>query len=384
MKIAFVARRYDRLGGTEADLYHLTGRLATFGHEVSLFCQEVRALPAAGVAVKKVPPLGVGRLARLWGLAWLAPELAYRTRPDLVVSFTRSLKQDIVRCGGGTHRVFLGRMRSVDGPAKRLLRTLSPYHNSLLTIEKWQLQRGCRKVLAISGVVKEEIVSVYGVPANDIEVIYDGIDTERFHPMRRQAFREQVRSEFGIPERALLILFLGSGFKRKNLDTLLRAVALLRDPNVHCLLVGGDGQMGRYKRTAAELGLGPQVVFAGVRKEPERFYAAADLFVLPSLQEPFGNVFLEAMASGLPVIATAVAGASELLTDELKRFVLADPLDAPRLAHLVSELFDPDVREKVGARAREIAEAYSIDNNARAIERFCQTVLAAKQSRANA
>lgn len=384
MKIAFVARRYDRLGGTEADLYHLTERLATFGHEVTVFCQEVRALPAAGVGVKRVPPLGVGRLAKLWGLAWLAPELAYRTRPDLVVSFARSLKQDIVRCGGGTHRVFLEKMRSTDSPAKGLFRTLSPYHNSLLAIEKWQLQRGCLKVLAISGVVKEEIVRVYGVPANKIEVVYDGIDTERFHPMRRQAFRERVRSEFGIPEHALLILFLGNGFKRKNLDTLLRAVELLREPNVHCLLVGGDGQMSRYKRRVEELGLGSRVVFAGVRKEAERFYAAADLFVLPSLQEPFGNVFLEAMASGLPVISTAVAGASELLTDELKRFVLADPLDAARLAHLVTELFDPEVREKVGSRARAIAEAYTIDNNARAVERICQTVFTAKQNGASA
>ncbi len=125
MDIAFIARRYDRVGGTEIDLYHLTELLAGFGHKVTIYCQQVRVSPAPGVSIKKVPSLGFGRLTQMLSLAWLGPKRAYSGGHDLVIGFTRVLKQDLVRCGGGTHKLFVEKMKSAEGGIKRLLRSLS-------------------------------------------------------------------------------------------------------------------------------------------------------------------------------------------------------------------------------------------------------------------
>jgi UDP-glucose:(heptosyl)LPS alpha-1,3-glucosyltransferase len=378
MDIAFIAKRYDTVGGTERDLYHLSDLLSRFGHQVTIYCQEVRVSPPSGISIKKLPFLGIGRTAKLWSLAFLGPKMAYQGGHDLVIGFTRILRQDIVRCGGGTHRVFLDRIKETEGLLKRMARILSLYHNSLLAIEKRQLQRGYLRILAISGIVKREIMDVYGVPEDSIEVIYDGIDTDTFNPDKKALHRAKTREEFGIPQDSTLILFLGNGFKRKGLETLLNSISLIKNKNVYCLVVGGDSLLQSYRELVNKLGIGEQVIFAGAQKKPERFYASADIFVLPSVQEAFGNAVLEAMACGVPVITTKVAGASELLTEGLERFILKDPKDAKTLAGMIDELLDPALRNKLAKQVREIAEGYTLEKNAMAIEKLCIRVLKEK------
>ncbi|HLE88123.1 MAG TPA: glycosyltransferase family 4 protein [Candidatus Brocadiaceae bacterium] len=378
MDIAFIAKRYDTVGGTERDLYHLTELLTRLGHRVTVYCQEVRTTPADGVSIRKVPSLP-GRTAKLWSLALLGPKMAYRSGHDLIIGFTRVLRQDIVRCGGGTHRVFLERISEAEGELKSFFKRFSPYHNSLLFIEKRQLQKGNEKVLAISDVVRKEIVSVYGVSEDSIEVIYDGIDTETFNPSQKSIYRESIRKEFGLPLDRPVILFLGNGFKRKGLGTLMEALFLLKDKDIYSLVVGGDASMKSYKEKAGAVGLKDKVVFAGPQKSPERFYAAADIFVMPSLQEAFGNSVLEAMACGLPAITTKIAGASEIMTGELADYVLADPLDAVCLSELISRLLEPGKMERLGMEARFIAKRYTVESNARGIEDLFKRVLEEKK-----
>jgi len=305
--------------------------------------------------------------------------MAYRSGHDLIIGFTRVLRQDIVRCGGGTHRVFLERISEAEGELKSFFKRFSPYHNSLLFIEKRQLQKGNEKVLAISDVVRKEIVSVYGVSEDSIEVIYDGIDTETFNPSQKSIYRESIRKEFGLPLDRPVILFLGNGFKRKGLGTLMEALFLLKDKDIYSLVVGGDASMKSYKEKAGAVGLKDKVVFAGPQKSPERFYAAADIFVMPSLQEAFGNSVLEAMACGLPAITTKIAGASEIMTGELADYVLADPLDAVCLSELISRLLEPGKMERLGMEARFIAKRYTVESNARGIEDLFKRVLEEKK-----
>ena len=142
--------------------------------------------------------------------------------------------------------------------------------------------------------------------------------------------------------------------------------------------MGGDSLLNSYKELSDKLGIGGRVVFAGAQKEPEKFYASADIFVLPSIQEAFGNAVLEAMACGLPIITTEVAGASELMTDGLERFILKDPKDAKSLAEMIRELLDPELRNKLAKQVRGIAEGYPLGKNARAIEELCKRVLKEK------
>lgn len=379
MNIAFIAKRYDRVGGTEVDLYHLTDLLKSFGHKITIYCQEVRTSVPEGILIKKVPSLGPGRTLKLWSLAIIGPKMASSGNHDIVVAFTRVLKQDIVRCGGGTHKVFLKKIIEAEGPVKRFLRKTSIYHNSLLAIEKRQFKEKNSRVLAISQVVKDEIMEIYHVPERDIEIIYDGIDLSTFKDETIKGERRKLREEFGIPQDANLILFLGNGFKRKGLATLLEAIPLVPEKNLYCLVVGGDKTMEFYKTRARELGIPERVVFTGVQKKAARFYGASDIFILPSLQEAFGNVVLEAMASGLPVITTRVAGASEVLDKGLESFILEDPHDVKGLAALIKKWLASNNKEELSVRAKDIASEYTLEANARAIENLCQTVISEKK-----
>ena len=378
MDIAFIARRYDRVGGTEIDLYHLTELLAGFGHKVTIYCQQVKVPTAPGVSIKKVPTLGFGRLTQMLSLAYLGPRLAYSGGHDIVIGFTRVLKQDLVRCGGGTHKLFIEKMKSSEGKIKRLLRSLSLYHNALIAVEKRQFQIGSRKVLAISNIVKHEIMTTYNVPEERIEIIYDGIDTELFSPQNRERYRKEIRDQYSIPSDAFIILFLGSGYKRKNLSSLLEAIPQIESNNIYCLVVGGDKHPETYAAKAKTLGIETRVVFAGVQREAQKYYAAADIFAIPSLQEAFGNVVLEAMASGLPAVTTSLSGASEIMEGNLKSLILNNPLDTRGLANIISKLTEESLRKKLARKAREIAKSYTLERNAKAIEALCYKTIEEK------
>ena len=380
MNIAFIARRYDRVGGTEIDLFHLTELLASFGHDITIYCQQVRVTPAPGVSIKKIPTLGPGRLIQMLSLAWLGPKMAYGGSHHIIIGFTRVLKQDLVRCGGGTHKLFVEKIKKAESGFKRLLRNISPYHNALIAVEKRQFQLGCRKVLAISEVVKHEVVSVYNVPESRVEVIYDGIDTELFSPEKRDKYSREIRDQFSIPHDAFVVLFLGSGYKRKNLSTLLESLSHIANENIYCLVVGGDKHPEAYAAQARSLGIENRVVFAGIQREAEKFYGAADIFVIPSLQEAFGNVVLEAMASGMPAVTTSLSGASEVMKGDLKNFILKDPFDSHGLAKIIEKLTDNALNEKLSKEAREIARSYTLEANARAIEGLCKKVIKEKQN----
>ena len=378
MNIAFIARRYDRVGGTEIDLYHLTQLLAKLGHEVTIYCQQVRVSPAPGISIKKVPSIGAGRLMHMLSLAWIAPKQAYSGEHDIVIGFTRVLKQDLVRCGGGTHKLFVDKMKASEGTIKGALRSISLYHNTLIAIEKRQFQRGCKKILAISEIVKDEIMSVYDVAEEKIEVIYDGIDTKRFSPENREKYSSEIREKFSIPEDAFVALFLGSGYKRKNLSTIIEALPNV-EGDIYCLVVGGDKSPQTYASKAKALGIGERVIFGGVQKEAHKFYGACDIFVIPSLQEAFGNVVLEAMASGLPAITTSLSGASEVMKGDLKQLILNNPCDALELAKIITRLTDKSLRDRLAKEAREIAKAYTLEANAKAIEALCKKTLEENQ-----
>ncbi len=203
----------------------------------------------------------------------------------------------------------------------------------------------------------------------------DGIDTALFNPDKRSLYREVVRREFGVPQDAPVCLFLGNGFKRKGLDLLLKSLVSLKDKGLYCLVVGGDAAIDRYKGKAKSLRIDDRVIFTGPRKDAARFYATADFFVLPSLQEAFGNAALEAMSCGIPVIVSGRAGASELLKGELERYILNNPHDADEMAAIMMELLDPSKRIILGQIARKIAERYSLEANARDIERLCLQVV---------
>jgi UDP-glucose:(heptosyl)LPS alpha-1,3-glucosyltransferase len=161
-----------------------------------------------------------------------------------------------------------------------------------------------------------------------------------------------------------VILFIGSGFERKGLATLIRALGILADKDRSIrLLVIGRGDISKYAAIAQGAGVADNVIFAGPVKGATEYYAAGDIFALPSVYEPFSNACLEAMAAGLPVVTTSRNGVSEIIDDGLNGGVCLDPLNPEELAEKLTPFLDAPKRAEAGRLARVEAEKYPIEKN---------------------
>jgi UDP-glucose:(heptosyl)LPS alpha-1,3-glucosyltransferase len=329
--------------------------LVAHGHDVHLLSPAgQRPLPGVTLHRLVLPPVpGPGRVLVLA----LSARLAVRRRAwDAVQSHERTLSQDVYRAGEGCHRAYLAAMGA-------RVRRRPAYHRLLLSLERRVFAR-TPEIVAISRRGAEEIRHLYGVPAERLSVIYNGVDLARYHPDTRPQYRGSAREEAGVAAGAWVVLFVGSGFERKGLATALEALARLDDPRAR-LLVVGKGDARPYRRLAVELGIAERVTWLGPRPDVERWYAAADALVLPTRYEPFGNVHLEALASGLPVVTTTRAGGAEALTPACG--VVVEPRDPVALAAALERLraLDPG---RLSAAARAAAEPFTYERQVEAFE----------------
>jgi UDP-glucose:(heptosyl)LPS alpha-1,3-glucosyltransferase len=291
------------------------------------------------------------------------------------------LSQDVLRSGGGSHRAFLQTLAEAGGLRRRVWQNLSPYHRSLLALERRQFHPGhYASILAVSREVKRELVRTYAVPEEKIVVIYNGVDQHRFQPAWRRDGRETLRKKWGIPLEAPLVLFIGNGFRRKGLDRLLKACVLPRMKDSYLLVVGDDAQRGRYRSLAQDRTNG-KVVFAGRQADVEAFYGAADIVALPALQEAFGNVVLEALASGLPVVLSKTVGASEILTGGLADGIVAEPDDPGKLAAKLLAMLERSRNTEFRLEAKRLSEEYSWKSHFLKLNAFLREVVTQRDCR---
>jgi UDP-glucose:(heptosyl)LPS alpha-1,3-glucosyltransferase len=350
MRIAFMHRRLAG-GGTEADLLRMARGLAARGHDLHVFCARAGVAPP-GVTVRTVPVVRAGRLARLVSFAVAAPRAVARERWDVVVGFGRTPRQDVVRVGGGTHRSYLARMED----AGLRGRGRGPYHRAILWLERRQFgPGGHRRVLAVSARVRDEVVQDYRVAPGRVHVIYNGVDAERYHPASRAVLGPPTRRALGVPDGMRVCAAIGSGYRRKGFDLLLALWRTAAPAATALVLVGDDERLGGYRRAAARAPLTGRVFVAGPRGDVEAILAAADVVCVPSRQEAFGNVVLEACAAGVPVVTSRRAGAAELLDGPLGALVVDDPEDLPALAGALARALGPE-HDALARAARARAE----------------------------
>ena len=200
-----------------------------------------------------------------------------------------------------------------------------------------------------------------GVAATSLHHIGNGVDVEEFAPRTMSA--HPLRERLGIARNAPLVGFVGRLSWEKAPDVLLRAAALLsaRHPDARFVFVG-DGPMEKELRLlATQLGLTDRVFFAGLQQDVASIYAQLDVLTCPSHQEAMPLVVLEAMASGIAVVATQVGSVADLVQHSLTGW-LVPPDDPRQLAdRLATLLADPPLREQMGAAARLAAvERFSL------------------------
>jgi UDP-glucose:(heptosyl)LPS alpha-1,3-glucosyltransferase len=357
-RIALVRARYSPFGGAERFVDHALTALRDNGVAVTLLTRswkEGHALPAI-----TCNPFYVGNVWRDWGFARSVCQTLARENFDLVQSHERIACCDLYRAGDGVHREWLAQRSRTLSAFGRTRIALNPYHAYVKYAEAALFHSPrLRAIICNSRMVKDEICAWFQVPDQKIHVIYSGVDTERFHPRLRHEHYTAFRSAHDVPQDATLFLCVGSGFERKGISRLIQAFSALTG-NAYLAIVGKDKSLARYEKLAYRRGAAARIRFLGALKDVAPCYGAADAFVLPTLYDPFPNVVLEAMASGLPVITSTKSGGAELIEPDRNGYV-CDALDVEALAGHMGSLLPRDRAAEMGRRAREIVLPYTFD-----------------------
>lgn len=402
MRLTVVSPFLDRQHGTELCLIEQIERLAQLdGWSIDIYSQRVEQLEGvctssnssaarpAGIVWHKISDIpGPHLLKYLWWFVsnqWQRhrDRSSGRIRPDLIYSAgINCLDADVIVVHILFHE-FYERVRSELAPLRVPLWSWPRivhrriYYRLIMLLEK-KIYRDPRvSLVAVSGLIANKLEGCFG--RTGVTIIPNAVDTTRFTPEARQANRAKSRRQFHFAEDELVALLIGNDWKNKGLDVLLHAASQLRDVPLRLLIVGGDDPE-LYTTIIVRFGLEARVRFAGPSADVLQFYAAADLYVGPSLEDSFGLPIAEAMACGLPVIASVRAGASELIRHGENGLLLQQPTDAWELATLLRQLLaDKALCQRLGhAAAHFVQRNCSWDQNAARTREFLEDALRQK------
>jgi len=356
LRIAFVRRGYARSGGAEAYLKRLADGVVKAGHEVQLLA--TNEWPEEQWPFGSIKRLGATTVI---GFADELEQVRPQLQCDVLFSLERVWSCDVYRAGDGVHRAWLARRRKFEIPLKQFVRGTSRKHRDLLQLEESLFEkRKAGWVIATSQMVVNEITDFYHYSPDNIDVVRNGIplDKFRFDP----GLRERSRAELKLKQDQIALLFAGSGWERKGLLFAIEAMALCKNPKMR-LLVAGRGEAGRYKTTRLRFWRENPVQFLGEVLDLMPVYAAADIFILPTIYDPFSNACLEALASGLPVITTRSNGFSEILEDGVHGSIVENPANLVGLRDAIRYWLDPSRRDAARLANIERASQFDISKN---------------------
>jgi glycosyltransferase involved in cell wall biosynthesis len=337
------------IGGTEGQARALAAGLVRLGHRVTVLTQARPDAPPVevvdGIAVER-RLTGRGRGA-VFGLTYVASLLRHlrRLAPGHEVLHAHHLYLEALAAAWIGRRLGLAAIAKpacagADGDLARLRRTRVACALPLL--------RGLDRVVAISRQVREELLADRFDPARIVE-IPNGVDTRRFAPPP-----DATQAAAELPAAPETVVFLGRLEAQKGTEAMLSAWArvLSRRPSAE-LLIAGDGPLrDSLERRVRDLGIGDRVRFLGVCGAPDRLLQASRAFLLPSRAEGLSNALLEAMATGLPCVASRIGGNTDLIEDG-RTGLLVPPEDVEALADaLLAILQDPERGRRLGRAAR--------------------------------
>ncbi len=366
MRIVLVVDRFDPLaGGLEQWTVSFARFLLGRGHDVHVvaFSQGNHELPVTfhGLGWRR----GTARRARLVEL-----ELV-KLGPAIVHDTGTSWSGHVFHPQTGSRLLSQARLVATHPPLMRMRAALSPISIArrwqMAFVERRQVDRA-KRIVAVSRLVRAQLVVQHGLPEERIAVIPNGVDTARFAPERLLKLRALARRRLCLGN-SVVFLMSAHNLHLKGVDTAMRALAQLAVAGVDARLIVAGGRPDDFWHTLGRrLGIGERVSFLGHVAEIETLFAAADAMVHPSRWDACSLSTIEAGAAGLPAVTTAMNGASELIDDGRTGFVLADPEDTEALTTRMQELLNPDLRWRIGQAARKASVAHDIVKNLEAVE----------------
>ncbi|MGL5940203.1 MAG: glycosyltransferase family 4 protein [Waterburya sp.] len=350
MHIALTVEQFNQLGGIERVTVQLALSYRQLGHEVTVLTSDWDKTYEEQFNFIKVnaPQKPVWRRNLAFPKA-ITQTLSKGSYDFIHAQGASSLKFDLTTLHS-VHAAWMSILRAETKPWSRkgLARRLRPSDWATIAIERIQAKNRHGFFHACSRIVQEEALHFSRIPPERIKSIPWGVDLETFQPNIK--VRAQERQTWGVDESDIVLLFVANAFVRKGLDTILSAIAKLGKQQLHLMIVGRDNPQ-MYLSKIEQLGLKHQVHFLGYRSVIA-CYQAADIFVLPTTYEPWGLVISEALACGLPVITSSLAGAADLITPGENGILLNDPRSVQELAKAIDTLLAPERLNQMVKAAR--------------------------------
>lgn len=337
MRIAFIVFDYTKPGGIERYVRILSEIFSKNGNEVHIFSSEIPKNKIENIAFHKIVLPKTFFFLQLYLFSHQVTWLIKKFNFDIIHNQgTDGLIQDVLTAHS-CHRAWVEYAKK-SSVIEFLKKQFNPLHWVILRNEKHNFSVGnYKKIIAVSENVKQEIIFYYHLSPEDIEVIFPGVDLDEFNPKNKIFWRNKIRNDCSLLQEDFVILFVANEFRRKGLWILLKSLKRIENPKVKLLVVGKDNKLP-YLLLAKRLNLIDRIIFVPQTEYINRYYACADIFVLPTKYEPAGLVTMEAMASGLPVLVSKIAGTSILLDDE--RCILNNPLDENEIAEKIGFLLE--------------------------------------------
>jgi len=373
MNIGIAIYNFDpKKGGAERYAYDLAVDLLKRGHRIYVFC--ARAVVLHGAVIAKFDTVRFPRWLRSLSFA-LNHRRYVRTFPlDVMLGFGNTLAIDVYQSHGGVQRFWMDReIASYDDPRERRVKAVLLRNSLNQRVQRWVEEYPIRKggysrIVAISDMVKGHMKEHYGLTDDNIDVVYNGVDTDRFRPEEHEN------------DRVLEILFSAGNFRLKGLLPLLLASGqLAKERRDFRLVVMGRGRKERYEETIEHLGIADMVSFLGETSTPEAIYRQADALAHPTFYDACSLTTMESMASGLPTITTKWNGASALIAPD-EGYVIDGPEDIQGLVDAIRGLFSEDRRVAMGKKARLKLEKFTIARNVDFMENIFREVCDGKRS----
>lgn len=341
MKIAVIRRECgNSWGGAERYCAQIIKTLTEFGHEVTLIAKERESSSQEGCFIP-IRYRARGSVLKNYLFFVKVKRLLMQTVFDVVYGLSRVQPVDVFKVTDPLHAAWI-EDRYQTRFARRLA-AVSLRHRLLLSLEKKIMEDTRVRIVAVSTFVTSQLEQFYGLPQSSprLSVIPNGVDLHQFNPAARKAGRS-LRKELGL-ESKKVFLFVGAEWKRKGFDTLVRTMSGLGQKECHLLAVGLTRKNVPFRLPAD---VQERTTFVGWVNNPEIYYGAADLMILPTRNDPFANVCLEAMACGTPVLTTRYNGASDIIDPGQTGFIVEDPRSQHELRDRLEEYLTLSASER--------------------------------------
>jgi glycosyltransferase involved in cell wall biosynthesis len=230
--------------------------------------------------------------------------------------------------------------------------------NPQLSFIEERAMLACDRIVVFSKINRRHITDYYGISSKKFRVIQPGVDLERFDVREKD---EEILKELKVPRRVRVVLTVTRLIPRKNVHMLIEVLSRIDRRDVYLVVVGDGPQRAHLEKLTKGLGMAGRVRFVGFREDVERFYSIADVFALPSMYEPFGHVFFEAMASGVPCIGLkaeypeVVTACDEIIDDGRTGYTVEPSIEdlKVKIEKIISGM---DLKKKMGKEARKTCE----------------------------